>query len=204
MTSVMQALATTPELVGAYRKQVSAQHGWWLRFKAPQKCGLKGQHGLRERCRQAVLEVILLKADEVEMAPDGLSASSGTLLIPSSYSSRLCTTRARASQLPYHNVRPKTLSKGKTAHFYTLVKSIGISLLRVEDLRYLTHSGSRSWKCANSLDVTGLTIRWTSMIQYLRPSPYETNTDGFLLTSRVLDEGLERSLESSAPPKLSV
>ena len=121
------------------------------------------------------------------MAPGGLSASSGTLLSPSSYSSRLCTTRARASQLPYHNVGPKTLSKGKTAHFYTLIKSIGISLQRVEDLRYLIHSGSRSWKCANSLDVTGLTIRWTSMIQYFRPSPYETNTDGFLLNSRVKD-----------------
>ena len=25
------------------------------------------------------------------------------------------------------------------------------------------------------------------MIQYLRPSPYETNTDGFLLNSRVKD-----------------
>lgn len=119
------------------------------------------------------VEVMLSIADVAEMAPGGLSASSGTLLSPSSSSSRLCTLRARAS--------------GKTAHFYTLVKSIGIGLQRVEDLHYLIHSGSSSWKCANSLDVTGFTIRWTSKIQYFRPSPYETNADGFLLNSRVED-----------------
>ena len=47
----------------------------------------------------------------------------------------------------------------RSAHFYTLVKSIEITLQIVEDLHYLIHSGSSNWKCAIALDVTRFTIR---------------------------------------------
>ena len=50
----------------------------------------------------------VVNADEAEIAPGDLSASSDTLLSPSGSSLKLCLRRARASQPPYHNIRLKT------------------------------------------------------------------------------------------------